>query len=118
MSRLKMRTTLYLVLEDGAVTNFYSCVRLISFLIVWFLRFFAVRQSSERRYNFVECSDYPPPSSRPSFDTKESMIKEYIAADGNDYHTAKRKVRMSVHPASCTRSSRIRLSRETVFDAC
>ena len=114
-----MRTTLYLVLEDGAVTNFYSCVRLIFFLIVWFLRFFAVRQSSERRYNFVECSDHPPPSSRPSFDTKESIVKEYISADGNDYQTAKRKVRILVHPASCARSLLItRPLRATVFDAC
>ena len=54
------------------------------------------------RTSTKECPTTSTPPSRPSFNTTEDMIEEAMEADGKDYKTARRKVRISI---SCTFSS-------------
>ena len=85
-----MLTMLFLRSGNFTATTFYACVS-FSFLC---LDLSAVRTTTTR---------YPSPSlmhlSAPSFNTVEDMTGDYILADGKDYWTARRKVRVPIHYA-------------------
>lgn len=72
-------------------TTFYGCVRSPPLYALQYLNSSIVRTSTKK---------YPTPSthpSRPSFDTKEDMIKEFMEADSKDHKTARHKVRISTY---------------------